>query len=255
MSLLVPSDISERVRGVTTEVVDHETFVAICKDSLPGAVKMYEILRDRLKDEPSGSYRKCFHGFTDVERGHVFRACYGDAINRELNEHFGVTLVRVSSGRVVGFTPSAVANRDFRSKVFELSAQKAHGDDPVETPAIIDHPDTLREIEQHYPLAYACIASHEGRPFAHRADEQPLFGQLVEMISIRPYRFLLEDAFGPIATVNCCRQTGRGKKGKERPKDENEPSKPDDTLGELAWDFIVSRTHQLQMQEPALLDC
>jgi hypothetical protein len=255
MSLYVPSEITERIKGATDEIVDHDTFVSICKTSLPGAVKMYELMCERLKSEPSGSYRKCFHGFTDVERGHVIRACYGDAINRELNLHYGIVLVRTASGRVAGFTPEAFSREDFRSRVFSLSAQKAHGDDPVETSAIIDHADTLREIERLYPLAYACIASHEGRSFNHRATEQPLFGQLVEMISIRPYRFLLEDAFGPIATVNCCKQAGRGKKGKEKSKDENTPSKPSDTLGELSWDFIVSRTHQLQMQEPAMFDC
>lgn len=255
MSLNVPSDVSEHVRGAKTEVVDHETFVAICKDSLPGAVKMYELMRERLKSESVGSYRKCFHGFTDVERGHVIRACYGDAINRELREHFGVTLVRVSTGRVVGFTPSAAANRDFRSKVFELSAQKAHGDDPVETPAIIDHPDTLREIERLYPLAYAHIAAHAGQPYIdlESGKPKPLFAQLVEMISIRPYRFLLEDAFGPMATVNCCGSAGKGKEDPKREKKSKAPK--DEKLGELDWDFLTSRTLQIQQQEPYLVDC
>jgi len=255
MSLHVPSEITVRIQNATSEVIDHAPFVDICKVSLPGAVKMYELLRERLQSEASGSYRKCFHGFTEVERGHVVRACYGDAINRELNRHYGVVLVRTACGRVSGFISEMATRADFRSRVFRLSAQKAHGDDPVETSEIVDCAKTLREIERLYPQAYVCIASHEGRPFTHRATEQPLFGQLVEMLSIRPYRFLLEDAFGPIATVNCCRQTGRGKKGNEKPKDDTAPAKPDDTMGELSWDFLTSRTYQLQMQEPALFDC
>ncbi|KAA0205617.1 hypothetical protein EDM68_05115 [Candidatus Uhrbacteria bacterium] len=255
MSLNVPSEITARVANATTEIVDHETFVGICKASLPGAVKMYERLRARLDATGEDACKKCFHGFTDEERGHVIRACYGDAINRELNAHFGLVLVRVAPGRVAGFTPAASSARDFRDRVFAHSAQRAHEDDAVETPAIIDHPDTLREIERVYPLAFACIASHYGRPFAHRATEQPLFGQLVEMLSIRPYRFLLEDAFGPIATVNCCRQIGGGKKEGEKPKEETPRQKSDDTMGDMSWDFLVSRTHQFQMQEPYLLDC
>jgi hypothetical protein len=202
------------------------------------------------------AYKQCFHGFTDVERGHVIRACYGDAINRELNAHFGIKMVRVAPGRVVAFKPH-VDPREFRSLVFGLSAQHAHGDDTAKSPAIVDHPCTLLDVERLYPLAFERIAKHDGRPFSDlESKPQPLFGQMVEMLSIRPYRFLLEDAFGEILTVNCCGDVGRGKK-KRPPNPEQEPEEEKDAedKDETLFAFRRTRTFQLQMQEPYLADC
>lgn len=243
MSLNVPSEITARVANATTEIVDHETFVRICKASLPGAVKMYERLRERLDATGEDACKKCFHGFTDEERGHVIRACYGDAINRELNAHFGVVLVRVAPGRVAGFTPAAASARDFRDRVFALSAQHAHEDDAVETPAIADRPETVRLIAELYPRAFARLVSTDAMRFEDLgAKPQPLFGELVEALSIKPYRFLLEDRFGPLIGINCCSSAGKGK-GKIQPQ------------AQARLDFLASRTFQLRMQEPNLVDC
>ncbi len=259
MSLNVPEDILERVRGARTEVVDEATFVKICRTSLPGAVKMYEQLRDRLVHEPTGAVRLCFHGFTDREQGHVIRACYGDAINQAMNKAFGLILVRASTGRVIGFTPDAAARPDFRARVFALSDQQAHGDDTVSAPAIVDGERTLDAIRALYPRAFERIARHKGQPFVdlERKDAET-FRENVAMLSTRPYRWLLEDAFGPLVTINCCGDLGQGKedpKKRDRSKDAPPKGPTTDTMGAIDWGFVRSRTFQIQNQEPALLDC
>ncbi len=73
---------------------------------------------------------------------------------------------------------------------------------------------------------------------------QPLFHELVETLSIKPYRFLLEDRFGPLIGINCCSSAGKGKgSGKLLPP------------MQARLDFLASRTFQLQMQEPNMVDC
>lgn len=236
------------------QAISNQGYLEIIQDSLPGAIWMYKLMQENLAKEPLGYYKKCFHGFEKVEKGHVIRACYGTSLNQVLNQHYGLVLKRVAPGRVVAFTPERFAQQDARALLFSLSGQNAHEDDTVQTPPIQD--DTILEIpklDAKYPRAMqhlygqARTSKLSNAPVFDLSHKDPdLFREQVELLSIAPYRLLLETYLGvEFAMVNCCNGATRPKPQHHQPSD----------LHEAQWHMFTSPDLQLLAQEPSQLDC
>lgn len=235
------------------EVMSNREYVDIIKKSLPGAAWMYELLKERMHGASCGYVKNCFHNFEKVEIGHIIRACYGDNLNRTLNEHYGIVLKRVAPGRVVAFTPQRFAQEDARSLLFSLSGQNAHKDDLIQTQPIQD--STVQEIpvlDQAYPLAMqhlrqrASAAQQNGLSLDFDRKDEPLFRELVELLSIAPYRLLVEECLSvEFATVNCCNGGARPTPRLHAPTE----------LHAIQWSALTSSAVQLLAQDPTQVDC
>lgn len=232
----------ERVR----KAVSPEVFLAIVRDSLPGAITLYEKFANGVI-EGVGYAKLCTHHVTEAEIGHLNRAAFGTAINNLLVDRYGVRLYRVASSRWALVHESRFSVSATRQLLFSLSEQRPHGNDQLRSEAYQDHPDSVRRISNEYPMAFGYLqrlantldanAVHAG--IESKAREPRLFKELIDALGIWPVRTLLLEHFDiDMVRVNCCGDISKKKGGDPAP-----------------LEAFATPAFQLLMQEPNSVDC